>query len=182
MKRTLLVAALVVLATTATLAETTVGWDYTTIGDLTIYTYLLMNGETNDTILSFHVYAPMDYRQIVDWTADNGWGFAASANPSTGGADFSWYVEPGAAAGLASGEMLMVSITTPSSIETNENYLVPGTFGNWGCEFATWPGSVPIMSSTVAVPQTLIVSTPEPASLLTLCAGCLGVWIRRRKS
>ena len=80
----------------------------------------------------------------------------------------------GVADGLSAGGMLMVSVTTPSSIPTNEDYVLPGCLGNWGYEVAGWAGSVAIMPSSVAVPQSFVPkSVPEPSGLLAL-ASCLG--------
>jgi len=180
MFRALLIAVLVVLTLPAAQAdETTVGWDYTTIGDSTIYTYILLSGSTEDIVTSFHVYAPCDYRLIQDWTADEGWGYEAIRDQETGGADLCWYCPAGVANGLDAGGMLMVSITTGSNIPTNEDYVLPGCLGNWGYEVAGWAGSVAIMPSSVAVPQSFV-TTPEPSGLIALVSG-LGAFVACRR-
>lgn len=181
MFRALLIAVLVVLTLPAAQAdETEVGWDYITIGDSTVYTYILMSGSTEDIVTSFHVYAPCDYRLIQDWTADEGWAFEAVLDQETGGADLSWYCPAGVANGLDAGGMLMVSITTGSNIPTNEDYVLPGCLGNWGYEVAGWAGSVAIMPSSVAVPQSFE-PIPEPSGLIALVSGLGAVVAYRRR-
>lgn len=181
MFRALLIAVLVVIALPAAQAdETDVGWDYATVGDSTIYTYILMSGSAEDIVTSFHVYAPCDYRLITDWSADAGWGFEALRDEETGGTDLNWYCPIGVADGLSAGGMLTVSVTTSSSVPTNEEYVLPGCLGNWGYEVAGWAGSVAIMPSSVAVPQS-IVSTPEPSTLAALGSGLMAVMALRRK-
>jgi hypothetical protein len=181
MKLLMLFALLLALTAAVPVAgETIVGWDYITMGDSTIYTYILISGESSDIITSFHVYAPVDYGLITDWTADDGWAFEATVDEETGGSDLCWYTPEGVASGLAPGGLLMVTVSTPFTVPTNEEYELPGCFGNWGYEVSSWPGSVTVMLGSVAVPQSLT-TVPEPASMAALAMGIVGLVARRRR-
>lgn len=170
MLRVLLVVLLFVVLTPAVMAQapsaTYVDWLSFDSAGYTTYTYMLFSSDTEDTITKFHVFAPFDYKLIQEWSADEGWDFEAKADPQTGAADLCWY----SATGLSAGGMLMVTLTTPSSILTNEEYKLPECEGNWGFETLAYQGSAPIMTSSIGVPQSEF-ATPEPGSVIALISG-----------
>lgn len=182
MKGFLLLAALLLAAGVATSAgATSLNWDVTSVGDSTIYTYILDSTETGDYITSLHVYAPCKPNIVKAWSASEGWSFDSADDPDTGGADFYWYANDPAVNALADGDTLQVSFTVPLTAEQVDDFIVPTYLGNWGYEssnYAEWGvlvsfPSVPVPGASPAV--------PEPSGILALGAGITLMKLRQRK-
>ncbi|MCX6346034.1 MAG: PEP-CTERM sorting domain-containing protein [Armatimonadetes bacterium] len=185
MLRAIFVAALLVIAMPAAFAdETAADWFYYGDSDYTTYEYYLLSGTNEDIITSFQIYAPVDVSYILDWSADPGWDFLAAQDVDTGGTILNWFCPTGVEGGLEPSNMLMVSITTPGDLLSLEEYKYPDCEGNWSYEVAGWPGSTPVMFSSVAVPLSALTlaETPEPSGILALITGLGAIGALRRRS
>lgn len=183
MNRWLVVAIIIVLAMLAAPAAmaTEAYWDVASLGGQNIYSYVFMSTEESDVLTSFHVYAPIDPSDILDWSADAGWSFSASIDSESGAADLCWHAD-NPASGLQSYDFLQVSISTATSLSTDENYNLQYYLGNWGYNTLNFADQYPtVMDSIVGVPTKRLSEVPEPASLLALIAGCAMLKLRRRK-
>lgn len=183
MKGWLVVATIIALAVfvvpTAMAAEAY--WGIDILGEQSIYTYLFMSTGETDVLTSFHVFAPIDPTDVIDWSADQGWLFSATIDSESGVTDLCWYAE-NPENGLGAFDFLQVSVTTLASISTDENYTLPDYLGNWGYKTLNYMDQYPtIIDSTVGVPTKRLSEVPEPASLLALITGCAMLRLRRRK-
>lgn len=179
MLRVLFLVFLVVSSVCAANAQTSVISDCTPDGNTLIFDYILFAGDTDELITAFHVFAPVDYRVVKDWSANDGWSFSASRDAETGGADFCWY----SADGLSANDMLMCSIITSSNVSSSDTWKKPGCEGNWGYEVVQWPDAVAVLGPSVDVPVAAQINTPEPGSIFALMSGFSGLFIcgRRRR-
>ncbi len=159
---------------------TSVSWNVVTSSLETTYTYTFLSTEYEDVITSFHIYAPVDPMAVFQPESSAGWNFDATIDEETGGADLCWSA-PSAAAGLAYGNSLQLSIAVPAYYGRVDDYILPGCLGNWGYvtrNYAQWGVliSIPPIPVPMGVP-----SLPEPASAAVLVAGCAMAWpITRR--
>ncbi len=170
---------LIVLIASGAVASVT--WNVQTVGDSTTYTYTYLNTDaTDDLITGFHVYAPLDPALITGWDADMGWLLGVDIDP-TGASDIYWYTDDPMGSGIMGGDSLNFSMTVPSYTSVVYDYVIedfPVT--NWGYDGflcgGTWLalGSVPVPAGSVA-------ETPEPASMLALCAGFAALIAKRKK-
>jgi hypothetical protein len=172
-----IVAALIVLAATAASAAsaTTLTGSTNTDGALTTYTYSLASTESGDYITSVHVYAQLAVGLIQGYTGPANWSFDAFMDPEVG-ADIYWYADDYDLHGIPNGGHATFILTVPSWTTTNNSYVIPGCFGNWGYETLSWPGAVLVSLPSVPVPE----GAPEPACLVALATGCAALAGLRR--
>lgn len=182
MRGWLVIATIIVLAmlTAPAAMATEAWWDVVSLGGRNVYSYVFMSTEDTDVLKSFHVYASINPSDVIDWSADEGWSFSVSVDSESGAADLCWSADD-PEGGLLSYEFLQVSISTATSLSTNENYILMDYLGNWGYNTLNFANQYPtVMDSTVGVPTRRLTETPEPASLLALASGCAMLWFRRR--
>lgn len=182
--KTRIVIALAVLAimVASAASATTLGCTKATAGNQTTYTYTITSTEYGDLITAVHIYAPLDIGLILGNTKPAHWSFDALVDPDPEvGADIYWYVDETYA--IANGGKGIFSLTVPSWTTTVNDHVVPGCFGNWGYETASWPGDVLVAFPSIAVPAGAAAAVPEPSSLLALCAGFCGILggLRRKR-
>ena len=159
-------------------SATTLGCVKSSAGDLTTYTYTIRSTEYDDSITSVHIYAPLSLGLIKAYTMPAHWSFEAALDPEPGvGADIYWYAADYDLYGIPNLGSGVFSFTVPSWTSTDNSHIVPGTFGNWGYETASYPGDVLISFPSVPVPA----GVPEPTSLITLALGCSLMARLRRK-
>lgn len=179
MLRVFLLAFFMVFSVCAANAQTSVISDCTPDGNTLVFDYILFAGDTDDLIMAFHVYAPVDYRVVKDWSANDGWSFAARCDDETGGADFCWYSSDG----LSANDMLMCTLITSANLSSSDKWKKPGCEGNWGYEVIQWPQAVAVLGPSVDVPVSAQIITPESGSIFALIFGIGGLpfCARRRK-
>ena len=170
---------LAIMAASAASATTLVG-SKTTSGALTTYTYALSSTEYGDYITSVHVYAPLSVGLIAGNTGPVNWSFDAFMDPDPEvGTDIYWYADDYDLYGIPNAGHGVFSLTVPSWTSTDTNHIVPGCFGNWGYETASWPGDVLVSFPSVPVPAGAV---PEPVSLMVVTVGCAAAaGLRRRR-
>jgi len=174
-----IVAALIILAAIAASAAsaTTLTGSKSTDGALTTYTYSLASTEFGDYITSVHVYAPLAVGLIQGYTGPVNWSFDAFMDPDPEvGADIYWYADDYDLHGIPNGGHATFALTVPSWTSTDNGYIIPGCFGNWGYETQSWPGAVLVSFPCVPVPE----GVPEPACLIALATGCVALAGLRR--
>lgn len=160
-------------------SATTLGCVKSTAGSLTTYTYTISSTEYEDSITSVHVYAPLSIGLIQGYTMPAHWSFDAVVDPEPGvGADIYWYADDYDLYGIPNLGHGAFSLTVPSWTTTDNSHIIPGCFGNWGYETASYPGDILISFPSVPVPS----GVPEPTSLIALAVGCpLMAWLRRKR-
>ena len=178
--RTLVILFLVSLLS-AIPAAAGVSWYLDTSDGVKTYHYTYTNTEeAGDTIMGFHVYAPVDVSLVSGGTSDEGWEFATAPDPS-GALDIYWESVDSDTYGVDPGDSVQVSLVTALSVATDYNYVIPDVpIGNWGYD-GVYAGGTWTMFGSVPVPKGAVMGAPEPASIICLAAGCLCLVRIRRK-
>lgn len=117
----------------------------------------------------------------MDWSAELGWNLGIDLDP-TGASDIYWYTDNALNNGIMSGDTITVSMTVPSYTTTVYDYVledVPIT--NWGYDCFINSGLTWLGSDSAPVPAGSVAETPEPASMIALCSGCMALILFRRK-
>lgn len=161
-------------------SATTLGCVKSTAGNLTTYTYTLTSTEYDDLVTSLHIYAPLSPGLIQAYTMPAHWSYDVVIDPEPEvGTDIYWYADDADLYGITNGGRGTFTLTVPSWTSTDSDHIVPGCFGNWGYETASWPGDILVSFPSVPVPA----GVPEPTSLMVLAAGCgLLARLRRRRA
>ena len=161
-------------------AAATVSWYIDSSGGVRTYFYTYTNTEeAGDTIMGFHVYAPVDVSLVFAGASDEGWEFATAPDYS-GALDIYWQTSDPDTYGLGPGGSVQVSLVTAVSVATDYSYVLPDVMiGNWGYD-AVYAGGTWTMFGSVPVPKGAI--TPEPASMVCLVAGCMWLVRARRRA
>lgn len=161
---------------------TTLGCSKVIASNQTTYTYTITSTEYGDLITSVHIFAPLDPGLILGHTGPANWDFDVFIDPDPEvGSDIYWYADE--VYGISNGGHAAFSLTVPSWTSTDNDHIVPGCFGNWGYETASWPGAVLVAFPSVPVPAG-VSSVPEPTSLIALSSGCCALMaiIRRKRT
>jgi len=183
MKAKILAALFVFVIVASPAFATDVVGTHWTDGNLTTYRYVLTSTEFGDSVTSLHVYAPLAVGLIAGHTAPANWSFDAVMDPDPEvGADIYWYADNYDTGGIANGHQAIFTFQVPSWTTCVSNYVIPGCFGNWGFEVASWPDSVMVWYTSTPVPCGQMSAAPEPGTLASIAAGCLAlVGLRRRR-
>ncbi|MCE5199200.1 MAG: PEP-CTERM sorting domain-containing protein [Armatimonadota bacterium] len=146
-------------------------------GNTTIYRYTYTNtDESSDFVTGLHIYAPVEQSAVTEYDPMAGWMFSLQQDTS-GATDIAWCTD---GEGLASGASLVFSISVPSSLARDDNYVLEDfPVGNWGYDVQSVPGVTWTMFGSVPVPVGSIpAAVPEPGSLLALLGGCATFAVR----
>jgi hypothetical protein len=177
--RTVVLLTVLAVMVVSAASATTLGGVKSTVGSLTTYTYTFTSTEFEDLVTSVHIYAPLSPELIRGHTMPAHWTYDVIIDPDPEvGTDIYWYADEELYA-IPNGGKGTFTLTVPSWTSTDTGHIVPGCFGNWGYETASWPGDVLVSFPSILVPA----GVPEPASLIVLAAGCgLLARLRRRRS